>query len=179
MIGLNRKTHFVFKKMLIKCRFYAFSLALIGFMLGASSCSVTKLSSGSSSSSDKTHPGKHSASSPFAGWGGTETAMIYGKVVDSETDQRIPGVDVRLTSKVVSRPEASNDTIAADTSTRETFSVTNQNGRFAFVNVPPGKYVIEVSFVGFKPKLVQDGVRVGHVRRETVSITPKPDSLLN
>jgi hypothetical protein len=72
-------------------------------------------------------------------WG--QTGQIAGQVVEAETGDPLPGVNVVL-------PELSGRGTS-----------TNQDGQFRLINVPPGTYTVQATFVGYETATVE-GVQV-------------------
>src|SRR5262245_3494237 len=84
----------------------------------------------------------------------TSTGTVSGQVTDAQS-AAVPGAEVKL--------------LDASTGASRT-TITNEEGRYAFVNVPPGIYNMSVIKVGFKgAKLTGEKVSVGLVL--TVNIT--------
>jgi outer membrane receptor protein involved in Fe transport len=67
------------------------------------------------------------------------SASVQGVVTDGNEDIRLPGANVRLYSSRVSL-----------------VAITDTDGAFAFDNVSPGIYGIEVSYIGFRPWLLTE-----------------------
>ncbi len=74
----------------------------------------------------------------ISSWAGV-TGKIAGVVTDAKTGEPLPGVNVFLQGTPMG-------------------SATDMNGYFVILNVPPGKYTLEASFVGFKRVVVNDVV---------------------
>ena len=74
------------------------------------------------------------ALSPVAIWAG-QTGKISGKIIDSSTDEPMPGVNVVL--------EGTNLGAATDL-----------EGEYVILNVPPGTYALRTSMIGYGPQKV-------------------------
>ncbi len=68
------------------------------------------------------------------------TGKIAGKIIDSQTRQPIPGVNVLVENTSMG-------------------SITDIDGQYAILNVPPGTYTVRASMVGFTATRIE-GVRV-------------------
>ncbi len=72
---------------------------------------------------------------------GSLFASIYGKlagkVVDSETQEALPGANVVIEGTSLG-------------------AATNVNGEFVILNVPPGRYNIRAAFIGYQPVTMKD-----------------------
>ena len=77
-----------------------------------------------------------SASAVFAG----STGKISGKVVDKTTGETLPGANVVIEGTVLG-------------------AVTDPDGNYFIINVPPGSYTVNASMVGYH-KATQTNVRV-------------------
>jgi hypothetical protein len=82
---------------------------------------------------------------PIFGKAQLNTQTIHGIVVDRSSRHSLPGVHVMIRESSPSRA-----------------TVTDHNGRFAFNDVPVGRYQIQVSYIGYHTLLVPDvGVESG------------------
>jgi TonB-dependent receptor len=84
---------------------------------------------------------------------------IKGRIVEFETSQPLPGATVRIL-------ELSGKGGASDI-----------NGYYNLTNIPPGKYTIQVSFIGFKPENIQVEVKEG--KESTYDVKLQGDNKLN
>ncbi len=91
--------------------------------------------------------------SSFAG----VTGKVAGRIIDTQTRQGIPGVNVML----------ENTTIGA---------MTDVNGNYVILNVPPGNYTVRASIVGYKAMRVEN-VRVSIDLTTTVNFNLTPTVL--
>lgn len=82
-------------------------------------------------------------------WG--QTGQIAGEVVEAETGEPLPGVNV----------------VVQEISGRGTS--TNADGQFRIINVPPGTYTVQATFVGFETATVE-GVEVSQDLTAEISI---------
>ncbi|MBD3373991.1 hypothetical protein GF406_03055 [candidate division KSB1 bacterium] len=73
---------------------------------------------------------------PESVWAGT-TGKISGKVIDAETKEPLPGVNVFI----------ENTTMGA---------ATDVQGHYVILNVPPGKYILMARMMGYSPTRVQN-----------------------
>jgi len=71
-----------------------------------------------------------------ASWAGT-TGKIAGVVTDSETGEALPGVAVQILGTTIG-------------------AATNISGEYFIINVPPGRYTIKASLVGYTPVEVKE-----------------------
>lgn len=71
---------------------------------------------------------------------GTTTGKITGRVIDSETGESLPGVNVMIIGTLQG-------------------AVTDADGYYTILNISPDTYDLKASFLGFKTQIVQD-VRV-------------------
>ena len=71
-----------------------------------------------------------------ASWAGT-TGKIAGVVTDTETGEALPGVAVQILGTTIG-------------------AATNISGEYFIINVPPGRYTIKASLVGYTPVEVKD-----------------------
>ena len=89
---------------------------------------------------------------------GTASAQVTGTVTGTVKDPQggvIPGAAVTLTSET--------------RGTKLPDVVTDANGDFTFINVPPDKYTVQVTMQGFKPAK-QSGVAVSPGDRQSVGV---------
>jgi hypothetical protein len=77
---------------------------------------------------------------------------ITGRVLDAETKEPLPGVNVVITHQIMSI----QDTIKMQQSIG---AATDVNGYYFIMNVPPGEYNVRASLIGYS-SLTQTGVRV-------------------
>jgi hypothetical protein len=96
---------------------------------------------------------------PFIVWAGN--GKITGRVVDRESGEPLPGVNVIVVRSIV----ADNREVAID---RPLGGVTDPEGYYFVLNVPPGTYVIEARLVGYTP-MSQRGVKADLDRTTTVN----------
>lgn len=82
-------------------------------------------------------------------WG--QTGQIAGQVVEAETGEPLPGVNVVL-------PELTGRGTS-----------TNQEGQFRIINVPPGTYTVRATFVGYETANVE-GVQVNQDLTSEITI---------
>ncbi len=74
----------------------------------------------------------------FASWSWAGmTGKIKGKVIDAETGEGLPSVNVVLVGTVFG-------------------AATDVDGEFMIINIPPGKYDIEARMIGYKPTTIKD-----------------------
>lgn len=64
------------------------------------------------------------------------SGKIQGNVIDEATREPIPGADVVVTNTQMG-------------------AATDENGNFFILNVPPGVYTVEVSFIGYQSKYIE------------------------
>ncbi len=74
-------------------------------------------------------------------------AVLRGRVVDGATE------DARTAEALI---QASVRVLAAADSSLVKGAVTDASGRFQIANLNPGRYVVEVSYVGYKPQYRKD-----------------------
>ncbi|MCK4446792.1 MAG: carboxypeptidase-like regulatory domain-containing protein, partial [Candidatus Marinimicrobia bacterium] len=65
------------------------------------------------------------------------TGKITGKVVDTNTGEPLPGANIVLKETTMG-------------------AATDINGTFIILNVPPGRYILEVSMIGYSKQFVPD-----------------------
>ncbi len=93
---------------------------------------------------------------------------ISGRVTDSQTNEPLIGVTVMIDTVWVSgHPYAQNPKLGA---------VTNENGYFAILNVPPGFYNVKASMVGYST-YTKAKVQVDADRTITLNIKLTPSSV--
>jgi len=85
------------------------------------------------------------------------TGKIQGVVKDEETNDPIAFADVVILNT-------------------EMGSATDDNGNFFILNVPPGKYALEVSYIGFQTKRIEN-IIVEVDRTTRLNITLKPSAI--
>jgi TonB-linked SusC/RagA family outer membrane protein len=86
-------------------------------------------------------------------WG--QTGTIQGVVTDSSTTEALPGVNVAIRGSSQG-------------------AVTDDAGRFAIADVPPGTYVLDATFVGYDDGVRRGiAVRSGDTTRVRLSLAPK------
>ncbi|MCK4894733.1 MAG: carboxypeptidase-like regulatory domain-containing protein, partial [Calditrichia bacterium] len=91
------------------------------------------------------------AISLFAG----TTGKIVGKIFDKETGEGLPFANVVLIGTGMG-------------------AATDINGEFLILNIPPGKYSIEASMLGYQTKTIQDfAVRVDFTSKAIFDILPE------
>ncbi len=71
-----------------------------------------------------------------------ETGKIAGKVVDKQTGEALPGANVIVTSVWSGDREMKLDNPFG--------AASDVNGEYFIINVPPGSYSVQVSFIGYK-----------------------------
>ena len=79
------------------------------------------------------------AASPVTIWAG-QTGKISGKIIDKSTNEPMPGVNVVLDGTMMG-------------------AATDLEGEYVILNVPPGKYALRASMIGYASQKVID-VRV-------------------
>ena len=65
------------------------------------------------------------------------TGKVAGKIVDAETGEGVPGVNVILVGTTMG-------------------AATNLDGEYTILNVPPGTYELKASAIGYAPVTVRD-----------------------
>ncbi len=82
------------------------------------------------------------------------TGKIQGVVKDEQTNEPIQFADVVILNTGMG-------------------SATDDNGNFVILNVPPGKYILEVSYIGFQTKRIENvEVEVDRTTRLNISLKP-------
>lgn len=91
-----------------------------------------------------------------------ETGKIAGKVVDKETGEALIGANIIITAKIVEgeRQAISNLFGAA----------TDLEGYYYILNVPPGTYVLKITYVGYQAEEIK-GVVVDVDKTTTVNVS--------
>ena len=90
-----------------------------------------------------------------AAWANSNTGKIAGKVVDVVNGDPLPGVNVILAGTQIG-------------------TVTGIDGSFSIINIPPGTYSVQFSFLGFS-RLTVENVRVTVDRTTTVDAEMKEE----
>jgi len=98
---------------------------------------------------------------PVETWGdpqaGTpQTAVVTGRIVDGETSEPLPMANVYLANTMMG-------------------TSTNEDGYFAIVNVPPGRYAFVASFIGYEP--YKRNIRLREGEEEQIVIRLMPSAL--
>lgn len=86
------------------------------------------------------------------------TAGLTGRVIDASTRQSLMGANVVLTAP------GSSQMVAG--------AATGEDGTYKVEGVPPGRYLVEVSFVGFRPHTEEISLAAGETRTFDVSLEP-------
>ncbi len=82
------------------------------------------------------------------------TGSIRGKVFDRETREELIGVNVVLLNTRLG-------------------GTTNKNGIYRIVNIPPGKYTLQYSYIGYKKHVVENvTVNVDEITRLSIELEP-------
>lgn len=89
-------------------------------------------------------------------WGGT-TGKITGQVIDKSTNEPLPGANVIFQDMALG-------------------GVTDNKGYFTVLQVPPGVYTVQVSFIGYTKVIVAD-VRVQIDQTTKLNIALEPETL--
>ncbi len=76
-----------------------------------------------------------------------ETGKIAGKVIDKQTGEPLIGANVIITARIVDGAEQSLNSLMG--------AATDLEGDFYILNIPPGKYVIKVSYVGYNTEIIK------------------------
>lgn len=80
-----------------------------------------------------------------------EAATIKGKVTDSQTGDALPGANVYLVGTSMG-------------------ASTDLNGEFAIVDVTPGSYTMQITYVGYKKSVIHISVKAGEVMTKDVKL---------
>jgi outer membrane receptor protein involved in Fe transport len=84
------------------------------------------------------------------------TGKIQGVVTDQNTNEPIPYVNILVLNTEIG-------------------TATDDDGNFFILNVPPGRYTIEVSCLGYQTKIIQDViVEIGQTARLDISLKQTP-----
>ena len=91
------------------------------------------------------------------------TGKIAGRVVDSLTGESLPGASVVLTARIEGDQEVELRALQG--------SVTDDEGRYFILNVRPGRYVLQASYVGYQSEIRKPiQVQVGLTSTENFSL---------
>src|SRR5574341_864304 len=78
------------------------------------------------------------------------TGKIAGKVTDKNTGEGMPGANVIILAQIKEGNEIPLD--------RPLGAATDMDGNYVIINIPPGKYVVQTSFVGYSTIKTRDVV---------------------
>jgi len=96
-----------------------------------------------------------------------QSATVNGFVTDRATGQAIELVNVVLRDVIVR-----NDAGIAGG------AVTNQDGLYLISRIPPGRYVLQASFIGFETYTDTLDLSAGQTRTINIALAPDPDAAL-
>lgn len=77
---------------------------------------------------------------PATAW--AQAGKISGTITDAATGETLPGANVVVSAEIVGGEEIPLSSVRG--------AVSNNDGRYFILNVRPGRYVVEASFVGFQ-----------------------------
>ncbi|MBF0650896.1 TonB-dependent receptor [Dysgonomonas sp. GY75] len=88
----------------------------------------------------------------------SSSGNIKGMVCDSENDAELIGASIHINS--VNRS-----------------GVSDENGEFSFNNIPEGKYLLQISFMGYKSQSKQVELKTGETKEIKIRLIPDENSL--
>lgn len=88
----------------------------------------------------------------------SSSGNIKGMVCDSENDAELIGASIHINS--VNRS-----------------GVSDENGEFSFNNIPEGKYILQISFMGYKSQSKQVELKTGETKEIKIRLIPDENSL--
>ncbi|MDR1502940.1 MAG: TonB-dependent receptor [Prevotella sp.] len=88
----------------------------------------------------------------------SSSGNIKGMVYDSENGAELIGASIHINS--VNRS-----------------TVSDEKGEFSFNNIPEGKYLLQISFMGYKPQSKQVELKTGETKEIKIRLTPDENSL--
>ncbi len=96
------------------------------------------------------------------------TGKIAGKIVDAETGEPLPYAQIVLIHKIENNKKIPLSSPYG--------AVSDVKGEYFIINVPPGRYVIQVSFIGYKT-IKQSPIEVAVDRTLTLNFSLTPESI--
>jgi len=78
------------------------------------------------------------------------TGKIAGKVIDKNATSPLPGANVVIMAQIKDGNDQPLD--------RALGAATDVDGNFAIINIPPGRYIVQASFIGYNSMTIRDVV---------------------